>query len=351
MRFWQQVQKSPFWIRLRSWEYWPMHLIYTPVYLYYLFLALRARAFVFFSAANPGIDLGGFWGESKMDILNKIPREWIPKSLFVPVSTSLDTVLRQLNQMKISFPIIAKPDVGERGFLVEKIHSEEELHKYMDSYPVNLVLQEFISEPEEISVLYYRYPGQQKGSITSVTLKKFLTVTGNGEDTVRQLVEAYPRARLQLATLEEGNPALMEEVLPTGKELQLVPIGNHCRGTTFLNGNAHIDQELLTLFDTISHRLDGIYFGRFDIKCRSMADLKAGRHFYILEINGVKAEPTHIYQPGFSIWEAYRILFRQWTTIYEISMANHLLGVPFPGVIDTIKRMRDISRYKKSAAG
>ncbi|MEM7368594.1 MAG: hypothetical protein AAF587_08310 [Bacteroidota bacterium] len=328
-----------------------MHLIYTPVYMYYLLLALKARAFVFFSAANPGIDLGGFWGESKMDILNKIPKEWIPKSLFVPKSTSLTTALNQLNQMGISFPIIAKPDVGERGFLVEKIHSQNELKEYRDAYPMNLVLQEFISEPEEVSILYYRYPGKENGKITSVTLKKFLTVTGNGHSTVRELIEAYPRARLQLSVLEEGKASIMQKVLEPGEELQLVPIGNHSRGTTFLNGNAHIDQELLNLFDRISHQLDGIYFGRFDIKCRSMAELKAGKNFYILEINGVKSEPTHIYQPGFSIWEAYKILFRQWRTIYEISMANHLLGVPFPGVIETIKRMRDISRYKKSIIG
>ena len=351
MNIWQKIRLTPFFIRLKSWEYWPMHIIYTPVYLYYLFLAFKARKFIFFSAANPGIDLGGFWGESKMDILKKIPSEWIPKSVFVEKEAEHAAVMDQLKEVGISFPLIAKPDVGERGFLVEKIDDIEGLETYRTTYTVDLVIQEFISEPEEISVLYYRYPGKETGHITSVTLKKFLSVVGDGTSTVRELVEAYPRAKLQLPLLEESKAAMMTLIPSVGEKVELVSIGNHCRGTTFLNGNAYIDQQLLDRFDHISHRLDGINFGRFDIKCRSMEELKAGRNFYILEINGVKAEPTHIYQPGFSLWEAYGILFRQWKTIYEISMANHQLGVPFPGVIDTVKRMRSVSRYKKSFLG
>ena len=348
MKIWQRIRLHPFVIRLKSWEYWPMHLIYTPVYMYYLYLAFKARAFVFFSAANPGIELGGFWGESKMEILQKIPPEWIPKSLYIGKGQDMQSTLTQLQRVGIHFPLIAKPDVGERGFLVEKIETPEELEAYRNAYAVDLVLQEFIAEPEEVSVLYFRYPGKEKGEITSVTLKKFLTVVGDGSATVRELVSAYPRAKLQLAVLEENKPELMDHIPAQGEEVQLVPIGNHCRGTTFLNGNAQIDQDLVEMFDRISHRLDGIYFGRFDIKCRSMADLKEGKNFYILEINGVKAEPTHIYQPGFSLWKAYGVLFRQWKTIYEISMLNHEKGVPFPGLVDTVKTMRNVSRYKKS---
>ena len=182
-----------------------------------------------------------------------------------------------------------------------------------------------------------------------MTLKKFLSVTGDGKSTVRELITAYPRAKLQLETLEESQPKLMNQIPDKGEEVRLVSIGNHCKGTTFLGGNHLIDEQLTQIFDEISSQIDGIYFGRFDIRCQSVEALKAGQHFKILEINGVKSEPTHIYEPGFSIWEAYRILFRQWNTIYKISMENKARGFVFPTFKEGLKTGREYFRYRKTS--
>ncbi|MEM7656359.1 MAG: hypothetical protein AAF399_09545 [Bacteroidota bacterium] len=343
----QRIRHHPFLIRLRSWEYWPMHVVYMPVYVYWLYLSIRARAFIFFSAANPGIELGGFFDDAKWDLYQKIPERWIPKTCFIPESASHSETLAKIKKNGIHFPLIIKPNRGERGFLVEKIPDARTLESFMARHELEWIIQDYIAEPEEISVLYYRYPGQTSGGISSVTLKEFLHVTGNGHSTLEELILSYPRAKLQVDSLKGRFEDTWQQVIPQGQRIELMPIGNHSRGTTFLNGNAHIDADLLAIFDQISHELDGIYFGRFDMKCRSMEALKAGKDFYILEINGVKSEPTHIYQPGFSIWEAYRVLFRQWRTIFEISMANHARGVPFPGLWDTVKRLRQYLRYKK----
>jgi len=325
-----------------------MNLVYIPVYLYYFLLAFKARAGGFFSAANPGITFGGLLGESKIDILNMLPKNVIPVSIFIPKGISFEGVLHKLKRAELNFPIIAKPNVGERGFLVEKISDAEELKKYLDQHHLDIILQEFIAYPEEVGVLYYRLPGKQKGHITSLTLKKFLTVTGDGYATIASLIRSSPRSRLQYDALIKKHPEWKTHILPAGQTKQLVTVGNHCRGTMFINGNEFIDEQLVSVFDKLCKEIKGIYFGRFDIRCNSLEDLKGGKNFCILEFNGVKSEPTHIYEPGYSLWKAYRELFQQWRIIYEISIANHERGIPFASFWDAVKALIEHKRYKKT---
>lgn len=325
-----------------------MHLVYTPVYLYYLVLSVRARTMGFFSATNPGIDMGGLMGESKYDILQKIPSTYLPETVYLPPHLSHKEVLHALQKEGITFPLILKPDVGERGFMVEKIQDEVALADYRRAVPATVLAQAYVHYQEEVSVLYYRYPEQQKGTISSLTLKEFLHVEGDGKKTLEALILDYPRAFLQYDSLKERFEESWQEIPPKGKKVDLVAIGNHCRGTKFLNGNHLIDNELAATFDKISDQLDGIYFGRFDIRCESLQSLKKGEKFKILEINGVKSEPTHIYDPDFSLWEAYKVLFKQWNTIYEISKQNRQKGVQVISFSEAYKKLTAALRYKKN---
>ena len=117
---------------------------------------------------------------------------------------SLEEVKGILEGSGFKFPLIAKPDVGERGFKVEKIDSFEELAAYLASCPTDFLLQDFIDLPMELGILYYRFPGEKTGKISSVTIKEFLTVQGDGTSTVGQLIEAYPRAKLQYKALKKA---------------------------------------------------------------------------------------------------------------------------------------------------
>ena len=346
----RNLLSSNFFTKLRAWEYWPYHLIYTPIYCYWLILSIRARAFMFFAGANPGIFLGGFFMESKNEILSKVPIDMVPVSAYFPPQSSPEVILSWMDEKSLSFPIIAKPDKGERGFLVELLHSELALIDYLEKNKVELIIQEYIDYPVEVGVLYYRFPDSKEGAISSFTLKRFLSVTGDGKSTLRQLILDYPRAKLQLEVLEKSDPKQMRSIPEKGVEVPLVAIGNHSRGTTFLNGEHLIDQDLLDLFNRISGQIDGIYFGRFDIRCKSIEDLKAGRNFKILEINGVKSEPTHIYEPGFSLWKAYGVLFRQWNTIYRISMMNKARGFQFPSFRVGIRTLKAFLKYRRCAS-
>ena len=71
------------------------------------------------------------------------------------------------------------------------------------------------------------------------------------------------RARLQIKRLEESSIDI-NRVPKSNQVIQLEPIGNHVRGTTFNDGNHLITKELVELFDKISLAIKGFYYGRFD---------------------------------------------------------------------------------------
>ena len=128
------------------------------MFIYMPYLQLKARHFCFFTAANPGIDLGGLGLESKFESIEKIPAHLKPKTILVRKTDRLEHCLQQMETAEIEFPIIAKPDVGYRGLLVKKIQNQEGLKNYIQQYPIDFVIQEFIEVLNEFGVLYHRLP-------------------------------------------------------------------------------------------------------------------------------------------------------------------------------------------------
>ena len=302
-----------------------MKVVYAPIFIYYLWLAIKARSFYFISASNPGIPIGGLLGVSKKLILDKIPQHLVPRTLFRESGGDANDFANSIGDAGIGYPLIAKPDVGERGFGVEKINDEKELDNYLRQYSQDILVQEFVELPIELGVFYYRMPGDESGTISSIVQKDMMSVSGDGISTVRELMSQSSRAKLQLETFEIDYPDTLDAIPSKGENRILMQIGNHCRGTAFLNGNHLINNKLVNVFDSISRRIEGFYYGRFDIKCASIDDLYEGK-FVILELNGAASEPAHIYHPGFSILEAYKVLFHHWSIVYKISMANKKQG-------------------------
>lgn len=320
--------KTPlFLVKLTNYEYWTWWVFYLPILPYWLYLAFKSRSLTYFTTTNPGIEAGGFFGESKIDILNKIADEYKPRTLFIPNGLPFATIEQQLSQATIAFPLVAKPNIGERGNQVEKIHNSEELQAYLVSHPADVILQEFVDYELEMGVFFHRHPNENRGKVSSITLKKFLSVTGDGTSTIAELMEQSDRARFQLAKFRSRLGNQMQQVLAQGEVRLLEPIGNHCRGTLFYSGNHLIDSRLHELFSQIALPIDGFYYGRFDIKVRSIADLYAGQHIRILELNGVSAEPAHIYDPGYTLWRAYRDFIRHMNIMYRICEQNIRNGV------------------------
>jgi hypothetical protein len=310
-------------IRWRNWEYWSAQAFYFPMYVWGPILALRTGHAAFFTAANPGIATGGFGFESKYDTILKIPAAYRPKTVLARAGAAFSDVLQELQQAGIAFPLIAKPDIGFRGFLVKKIETTAELQVYLQRFPANFVLQEFVWKDQEFGVLYHRFPDQDRGAITSLTLKEFLSVIGDGQSTVLELVHRHPRALLQLDRLQLTHAAVLPTIPATNERVALDIIGNHSKGTRFINGNHLIDKQLEQTFDAIAQQIPGFYYGRFDIKCDSLEALRQGQDLIILEINGVCSEPTHIYDPeSITYLGALRTILEHWTLVARISRAN-----------------------------
>jgi hypothetical protein len=318
-------KQRPLWlVKLLHFEYWTWWVFYLPLFPWFLIQAIRAKSLTYFTNVDPCIENGGFFGESKIEILEKIDAKYLPKTIFVSKNTSVDSLKHFFDSKQISFPIICKPNVGERGTDVEKIIDIEGLQKYINQ-KFDFIIQEFITHDIELAILYFRMPFQKKGQITSITRKKFLEVVGDGISNIEALMGRSERARFQLNTMR--NRLDINKVIAKDEIYLLEPIGNHCRGTTFLDNNFLINQQLNAVFDDISTKIDGFHYGRFDLKVDSIENLYLGKDIQIMELNGVSADPGHIYDPNYKLFNAYFDVAKHWKILADISIEQQKFGI------------------------
>ncbi|QQS41018.1 MAG: VTT domain-containing protein [Acidobacteriota bacterium] len=321
-------------IRVYRWEFWPVQIFYVPVVIYVLLLGIRFRSLTVFTAANPAIPGGGFVGESKDSIYRGLSESSAagPHLLHYVVVDPLDfrdrdadRLIQFVSSEGLRFPLVVKPDAGERGKGVTIAHTPEHLREALRETAGPQILQEF-ADGDEFSVFYYRFPGDAKGRIFSVTEKLFPEVTGDGVSSVEELILNDPRAvcmySAYLANI--GNEA--DRVPSEGERVRLIEIGTHARGAVFNDGDRVLTAELENAIDEICRGYDGFYFGRFDLRVPTAGDLSQGKGFKIVELNGVTSESTNIYDRGYSLVDAYRILFRQWAIAFEIGNINRRNG-------------------------
>jgi hypothetical protein len=323
------LKNQVWYIKLTHFEYWPSWFFYIPVWLQHIWLAIKTKNLFFFLSTNPAID-GFILSDSKFKTLQLVPDAYRPKMLFVNAKTSSAEVLESMQRASINFPIILKPDIGFRGLKVVKIDNESMFKSALNDLRVNHIIQDYVADALEVGIFYYRYPNESKGHIPSITVKAFLEITGNGKHTFAELVEQKPRATLQKDKLAEKFTKTWDAIIPEGEVIMLEEIGNHNRGTKFINGTNLVDDALLKVFDDLSLSMKDFYFGRFDIKVASMKALKKGENYKILEVNGVGGEPTHIYDSNTSILKAWKDLCFTWRVAAKIAAINFEKGFEKP---------------------
>ncbi len=318
--------------RLRHWEFWPAWLFYFPVALQYLRLVVKYRGLTVPTAANPGIFSGGLVGESKVTTLldlNASSPEFTAQACLIPVSSCvgrlalLDAFCARL---PVAYPLILKPDVGQRGVGVKLIQTRAQAVDYLNAVQAPIVAQEYIPGPCEVGIFYYRLPEEATGRIFAITEKVFPMLVGDGRQTVEELIWQHPRCRFMADTYLRRLAPRRFEILATNETLRLVEAGNHAQGCIFQDGHHLWSQPLQDRIDSISQRLPGFFIGRYDIRYRDAADLQAGQNFKILELNGAAAEATSIYDARNSLGTAYRTLFQQWELVFRIGAANRQRG-------------------------
>lgn len=310
------------WIRITHWEYWPFAVVYAPLLPYWFWLSLKARSFFFFSAANPSIENAGFVLEKKKLIYDLIPERYYPKTIFCTKHNSIEMLSELIVKENISYPLIAKPNIGQKGMAVKLLKRETELVEYLKHTPVDFLVQEYISYEQEVGIFYYRIPGSLSGNISGIVGKEFLSVTGDGISTIKELLIKEDRFLLQLPVLQSAYGKLLDDVLPVGTVQTLVPYGNHSRGAKFIDLSDKINDRLTKTIDGICKAIPGFYYGRLDIKFNNWDELCGGENFSIIELNGAGSEPTHMYDPSHSLFFAWREILRHWNILYTISRKN-----------------------------
>jgi len=318
--------------RWRHWEFWPAWMFYPPVGIYCAWLALKYRGLTVPTAANPGIFSGGVVGESKMATLKELfltsceftaEAELIPGDALAARLRSLDEIRTQFG---LNFPFILKPDVGQRGAGIRLIRSAEQAEAYLRQTSAPLVVQRYAPGPLEAGIFYYRFPHETLGHIFAITEKLFPVLVGDGKSTVSELIWRDSRARFGADKYLQRFSVRQNEVLALGEELKLVEAGNHAQGCIFRDGSRLCTPELEARIDEISQKLAGFFIGRYDIRYSSEEDLRAGKNFQIIELNGAASEATSIYDARNSIFAAYRTLFQQWDLVFAIGAANRKRG-------------------------
>jgi hypothetical protein len=337
-----------FFIRLASWEYWPFAILYLPVFFYWAWLSGKARSFFFFSTANPSITNAGFLMESKRQIYDLMPDGSYPKTVYCPRGRPVVEIRQSLLERGFEFPLIAKPDIGQRGMQVSLLRDECELYLYSARSKVDFLLQEYIDYPHEAGIFYYRRPGESKGHISGIVGKELLAVKGDGQSTVEALLRKNGRYVLQIPALSVAYGEFLQEIPAAGKEQLLVPYGNHSRGAKFLDYSDRLTPALEDRIDALCRQVPGFFFGRLDIKFASWEELWAGGKFSVIELNGAGSEPTHIYDPRHSVFFAWKEIIRHLRLLFDISRANaRSAGLVPMSMAEGLKMLRDYARHEK----
>ncbi|MCV2403678.1 D-alanine--D-alanine ligase [Marinomonas sp. C2222] len=336
---------------ISPYEFLPTWFFYTPVVLQSICQGIYYRDFRLPLVANPSIKLSGMVGESKHDIMRlagDIAQPWISPFVTLTktqesVSTQVELAMNALRDANLDFPVVGKPDLGCRGVGVKLLHNQSQLESYITDFPENarFLLQQKAPYKAEAGVFYVRQPDAEQGEIISITLKYAPSVVGDGQRTLKALIEACPRAG-QLAHLYlPRHTDKLDWVPKEGEEFQLAFAGSHSRGSIFRDGNQFISKELTQKLDVILHDVQGYHYGRLDIKFDNLEDFMKGEKFTILELNGASSEAAHIWDRNTPLKSIFGMLLTQYRLLYSIGAKQKKLGYKPPSFKELLAAWRE----------
>lgn len=290
--------------------------------------------------------------ESKKEIYDLIPEQYYPRTLLFKSGISNEELLEIVSEKCFRFPLIGKPDIGQKGMAVKKLEDEYELIEYAVISKVDFIIQEFVAFENEVGIFYYRFPNEERGKLSGIVKKEFLTVKGDGQSTVETLLKQDKRYILQLDVLKNTYGEELNKILSKGEEFLLVPYGNHVRGAKFIDDSYLIEKELTNTIDKVCQQIKGFYYGRLDVRYNTWEELRQGKNFSIIELNGAGSEPTHMYDPKHSIFFAWREIIRHWEILWQISRQNHHPEKrPYMNISSGLQMFKENTRYLKLIEG
>lgn len=334
--------------RIASHEWWPSWALYAPVVPVMARAAWRHGGPLVWTCSNPGVEPGGgVIGERKSEILEGFdqtdPR--VLASMVLRRTGDLEDDVRTADTLIRAeviggYPCIVKPESGYRGVGVRVVQGIDDLRATLRVAHRDLCAQRYHAGPHEFGALWAREvstighedaaPGPH-GRVIAVTRKTFPVVVGDGRRTLRALILRDPRYRVQARMFFERRRERLDEVIPRGERGTLSATGNHAQGSMFSDGADLLTPDLEASIDEVMRAWRGpngepFDFGRFDARYADEEELRAGRGFAIIELNGVTSEPTNMYDPSKPPTWAWRLLAMQWRAMFEIGARRRSLG-------------------------
>jgi len=255
--------------------------------------------------ANYALDHGEIGLGSKLESQLAFDQRFFLPSVLVPEGLDLDDKKQLIFEFidKHDYPVILKSNVGCVGKGIAKVSSPNDVDKHTPRLLGDYILQKFTSFPFECGVFYTRLSGQSR--VTGINKKHFPTVTGNGRDDILSLAKNHPRYTQHWDSfLQELDTS---EILKEGQEKRISFIGSHTLGCKFTDDTESLltpdlEAAIFELFESQA----GFNFGRVDVKCLDEESFKRGE-FVVIEVNGVASLPTHMFDPDYTVWQAYGI--------------------------------------------
>ena len=298
--------------------------------------------------------LGGLLGESKSDILDGLAGigEALPAWRRLPPGHGEERIAalrRFLQAENLDYPVVLKPDTGERGRGVAVARSEADAATFFEKTPGPALAQEYVAG-EEYGVFWARHPGRREGHVFSITHKVRPTVTGDGTSTLERLILDDARAVAIAHVYRREHPEAATRIPAAGEQVELTEVGAHSRGTIFLDANDLHTPELEQAMNTICTAYDGFDFGRLDVRVPSAEALRRGEGLRVLEVNGVTSEATHMYDRRYGFFAAHTILRRQWELAFDLAAEQIRSGVQPATVSEIVRAVRAERRTRRDAA-
>lgn len=318
----------------------PTWVICIPLVVQWLILAIRYRSLTLPSAANPAITAGGLVGEGKLEYfhtMGDVARRATAAHCAISTATppSISHVMHAMTEAGLSFPVIAKPDLGRCGYGVQLLTDEAALHAYFQDFPVGetVVLQHYLPDEGEAGIFYVRDPVSETGRIIGIALRSYPRVIGDGHQSLAALIDADPRAARLTSTHEHALQHSLSMVPDAGETVRLATIGSTRVGGLYRDGGIHITSQLSAAIDAIARDMHDFHCGRFDVRFTDLTALRMGEGFTIIEVNGAGSEAIHAWDPKVGVIAGFRMIFAKQRLLFAIGDAQRRRGVRPVGVI------------------
>ena len=314
--------------RSMRWEFWPPIVFYAPILPWCIYQYFRMGRMRTATAVDPCWPDGGAIGESKQHVLDLFPSSLIEPSFRREPDEEVEEVLRRIEEDQWHWPVILKPDEGQRGEGIKLVEDPVRMRALLEEATIPLMVQRYHPGPFEAGLFWWRRPDAEKGMLFTICDKVFPRVTGDGISTLRDLIVANKRLRLQHRIFFRRFEERLDDVLAEGEELQLTHAGNHVQGCMFRDGEHLRTRELEQWIDKACSGVPGYFYGRIDVRYSDVDEFKRGEGISIIEANGLSSESTNMYDPSFPITRAWAIMRKHWVVAMEIGKVNRSRGVP-----------------------